>query len=472
MKLNGFIGASYKLKNRNVDSQRCVNYYPQLTESSQGKSQEVASLVCTAGLSELVDLGAGVIRGQHVASNGFLYVVCGDSLYYIDSTWTALKLGTLQTSTGFVDFSNNGTLLCLVDGANGYYHTISSRSFDRITDPDFLGSTTVNYIDGYFLFNDPDTGVFYIAGLNDLTFDALDFAQASGLPDNIIATSINHREVWLFGESSIEAWYNSGNADFPFERMGGGFIETGLASAFSIAKVGRQTLFLGKDKEGQGIVYASQGLNPVRISTHAIEEAINSYGDISNAIAYTYQENGHTFYILNFDNAKTSWCFDMATNLWHERAYLENSEQTRHLANFHSFAYRVHVVGDYSSGKLYKLDEDERTDNGQPIRRERIAPHISESTKRISHKSFQLEVETGQGSESESPDVVLQWSDDGGYTWSNEKTASLGLTGEFKKRVIWRRLGSSRDRVYKVAITSRVKADLISANLELELLRD
>lgn len=469
MKLNGFIGASYNLKNVNVDSQRCVNWFPQLTESNKGKSGEVASLVCTAGLTQLVDFGEGIIRGHYTASNGLLYVVCGSKFYVVKSDWTFEELGELQTSTGYVDFSDNGTVLVIVDGNNGYYHTLSSKDFNNISGSGWLGSTKVNYIDGYFLFNDPNTGVFYISGLNSVTLDPLDFASASGLPDNIVSTLVNHREVWLFGESSIEAWFNTGNADFPFQRMGGGFIETGLAAAFSVSKVGRKTIWLGKDKEGQGIVYAAQGLSPQRISTHAVEEAISSYGDISNAISYTYQENGHIFYVLNFDNAKTSWCFDLATGLWHERAYFNNGQFERHLANYHSFAYRTHVVGDYSSAKLYKLDEDERTDNGREIRRERTCPHISESLKRISHKSLQLEVETGKAAAGIDPEVMLSWSDDGGHTWSNEKTAKLGKEGEFKKRVNFRRLGSARDRVYKVAVSSEVKADLISAELDLEL---
>jgi hypothetical protein len=70
-----------------------------------------------------------------------------------------------------------------------------------------------------------------------------------------------------------------------------------------------------------------------------------------------------------------------------------------------------------------------------------------------------------QGSD---PKAMLQWSDDGGHSWSNERWAGVGKIGKAKKRVIWRRLGSSRDRVYRVMISDPVKVVLIGAEITTE----
>jgi hypothetical protein len=60
---------------------------------------------------------------------------------------------------------------------------------------------------------------------------------------------------------------------------------------------------------------------------------------------------------------------------------------------------------------------------------------------------------------------MLRWSNDGGSTWSNEHWKSIGKQGKYKNRVIWRRLGLARDRIYEVVVTDPIKAVIVSANL-------
>jgi hypothetical protein len=60
----------------------------------------------------------------------------------------------------------------------------------------------------------------------------------------------------------------------------------------------------------------------------------------------------------------------------------------------------------------------------------------------------------------------MQFSDDNGNTWSNEDWNSLGFIGERETRVRWQRLGSSRDRVFKVAVSDDVPVTMISAWLD------
>ena len=472
MRFPGFIGPTYTLDSVNIDAQRCVNWYLKINEMRTGKSGEIMSLIPTPGLELLGTVGDGPIRGHYRASDNKLYVVSKNELYKVESNWVPEKIGDLLTSSGIVDFADNGTTLVVVDGPNGYYSTLGSNTTTRIDDIAWLGSTRVEYLDGYFIFNKPNSGIWYISEILSTEIDPLDFATAESNPDDIIATQVNHRELWIFGESSIEVWYNSGAADFPFERISSGILEMGCAAAFSVNKIDKTTFWLGKNKDGEGVVYAATGFIPQRISTHAVELQIQSYNDISDAVAWTYQENGHFFYVLNFPDAETSWVYDLSSGMWHERAYFKDGNYERHRANFHSYVYNTHVVGDYENANIYHLNSDFTTDNGDEIRRLRAAPHIDDFMKRVIHNEFQLELETGLAVDGkpldEEAQIVLQFSDDGGHNWSNEKFKGIGKVGKKRTRVHWHRLGASRDKVYRVILSDPVKTYLIGAELTLK----
>jgi len=472
VRLTGFIGPSYTLQSVNVDCQRCVNYYPEVNELGAGKEHEVASLVGTPGLRVLATLPTGPVRGEYTSSDGQLFAVGGNKLYKVSSAWVATEIGTLNTNTGPVSLADNGLQVVAVDGTYGYVWTIATSAFAQITDPAFPGADQVTFQDGYFLFNKPDSEQFFISALNGVTFDALDIASAEGSPDLLVAILSVQRNLWLFGSRSTEVFYDSGNADFPFERIQGAFMETGCSAPFSVAKLGEAVYWLGQDDTGSGIVYRAQGYQPQRVSTHPIENVISKLGDISAATAWTYSQGGHQFYCLNIPGADSTWVFDATTNLWHERAYLDAGYLRRHRAACHAFAYNTHVVGDYESGKLYALDQDTFSDDGNAIARIRSAPHFSQDLVRLFHSSFQLDMETGVGlngsGQGSNPQVVLDWSDDGGHSWSNEHWADAGKIGARLARVIWRRLGASRDRVYRTTITDPVKVTLIGAEIGVE----
>lgn len=476
MRFPGFIGPSYTLQSVNVDCQRCVNMFPEMNDLGTGKEREVASLVPTPGLRLLVTLAESPIRGMWRASNDQFFVAAGTKFYRISSAWAATELGSLLTSSGPVSIADNGLHVVAVDGTYGYSWTIASSTFAQITDGDFEPADQVTYQDGYFLFNRAGTNEFAYSGINDITFDPLDFGKAEGSPDNIVGISTHNQNVWLFGPQSTEVFYNSGDADNPFQRIQGAIISAGCSAPFSIGRIGGSIYWLGGDETGSAIVYRAQGYQAQRISTPAIESVIRetSSDDLELSRAWTYQQGGHLFYCLNIPGAESTWVFDASTSLWHERTYANLWSQERHRAQCHALAYGENVVGDYVTGALYALDSAKYTDNGTPIIRTRTAPHFSSALKNVSHHSFQLDLETGVGLDGASttqgadPQAMLQWSNDGGHTWSNEKWVSIGKIGSFRQRAIWRRLGSARDRVYRVMISDPVKVVLIGAEIGVE----
>jgi hypothetical protein len=383
-------------------------------------------------------------------------------------------LGTV-TGTGPVSIADNGTQIFFACNPDSYIYNEVTNVFAQITDPDFPGAVTVGYLDGYFVFNEPDSQKVWVTSLLDgLSVDPLDFASSEGSPDGLVALIVDHREAWLFGTDSVEVWYDAGLADFPLTRIQGAFNEIGCVAAFSVAKLDNGLFWLGTDARGQGIVYRANGYTGQRISTHAIEYAIAQYGNISDAVAYTYQQEGHAFYVLTFPTGNATWVFDVATQAWHERAGWDNGEFTRHRSNCQCNFGGNTIVGDFENGNIYQMTLDVYDDYDEPqkwLRSWRALPSGQNNLKRTAHHSLQLNCESGTGlatGQGDDPQVMLRWSDDGGHTWSNEHWSPMGKIGAYYQRVFWRRLGMTlklRDRVYEVSGTDPVKVAIMGAEL-------
>jgi hypothetical protein len=379
------------------------------------------------------------------------------------------------TGTGPVSIADNGTQLFFACNPDSYIYNEVTNVFQQITDPDFPGAVTVGYLDGYFVFNEPNSQKVWVTSLLDgLSVDPLDFASTEGAPDGLVAINVDHREAWMFGTDSIEVWYDAGLADFPLTRIQGAFNEIGCVAAFSVAKLDNGLFWLGTDARGQGIVYRANGYTGQRVSTHAIEYAIAQYRDISDAVAYTYQQEGHAFYVLTFPTGNATWVYDVATQAWHERAGWDNGSFTRHRSNCQCNFIGNTIVGDFENGNIYKMNLNVYADNGgvqKWLRSWRALPSGQNNLKRTAHHSLQLDCESGTGlatGQGDDPQVMLRWSDDGGHTWSSEHWSPMGKIGAYYQRVFWRRLGMTlklRDRVYEVSGTDPVKVAIMGAEL-------
>lgn len=392
--------------------------------------------------------------------------------------------GTTRSAAGtYTETIIAGATELFAFNTSGFTGTVDNVSVTQITDqfvqimdPDFPGGDTVTFSDSYFLVNKPDTQQYYISGQFDgSTWDPLDFASAEAATDNLVALEAVHGQIWLFGTDSVEVHYDNGDVDFPYTPIKGALIEYGCAAAFSVAKAANTVFWLGTDKQGDGIVWMAQGYQPQRISTDAVEFAIQGYSNISDAVSYVYQEDGHHFLIMNFPSANTTWAYDIRMNAWHERAYwnLDTGMYERHRGNGHLFCFGKHLIGDYNNGNIYEQSLEIFTDNGNPIRRMRTAQHIADDLEYMYYSKFQLDMQTGVGltignKADVDPQISLSWSDDGGHIFTDELQRSVGKIGAYRTRVIWRRLGRSRDRIYRVIFTAACKFFVIGCHIDLE----
>jgi hypothetical protein len=227
-------------------------------------------------------------------------------------------------------------------------------------------------------------------------------------------------------------------------------------------------MWFGGSTRGIGVVYRSQGYTPVRVSTHAVEQAIQGYSRTDDAVACTYQEGGHSYYCISFPTAGATWVYDATIGMWHQRGYWNSNTDsyTCDLARFHAFAFDKHLVGGGDgTGKIYEQSLSIQDDAGNPIRWWRRAPHVNNEANWVRHSTLQIDMQVGIAAQSEDPKVVMRYSNDGGKTWGNEHTASAGKVGEYMRRVIWRQLGRARDRVYEIYGTDPMPVCIVAAYL-------
>ena len=387
-----------------------------------------------------------------------------------------LNTGSLYTTPMFTVTVTVGTMAFSV-GDQFRFDISGANSLNQIADPNFYPTDTITFQDGYFIGVQKGTQGFFISNLNDVTFPPLNEAYAQGSPDILIAAISNNRQLYLLGAKTLETWWDAGQSgSTPFQRQDGRFSQVGCAAPASIAVIDETIIWLGSNAQGGGIVWMLQNAMPARISTHAIEYIIQNAGNLSGAVGYSYQQEGHLFYVLIIPGLQTTLVYDMASGQWAERQSRIDGYTGRHLGQTHCYLNNDHIIGDYNSGNIYRYNLDVYTDNFNRIPRIRQCPHISNSLNMTFFRLLEVDFQFGVGidnqmiggieTEGSNPQVWIEWSNDGGQTFGNAVMASLGKIGQYKKRARWQRLGSSRDRVFRVTTDEPVRVTMLSAYLD------
>jgi Phage stabilisation protein len=411
---------------------------------------------------------------------------------------TTLTVASVTSGTLYVGQTIQGagittqtiiTALGTGTGGAGTYTVNNSQTIASITmyalnwtvlpssDGAFTGGETCDIVDNYFVYNRPSSQQWGASGVLSPISGNTSFSSKDGSPDNLVALIVDHREVYLMGESSSEVWTDVGGNPFPFQRIPGTNTQHGIAAKFSVARFGDSFCYVSRNNRGQAQIMQMKGYVPTRISNHAVENSItNQYVD--DAIAWTYQLEGHECYVVSFPTLELTWAYDLASGMWHKWLYTNNDgTYTRHRGNCCAVFQGLVLVGDYQDGSIYEIDKNNYTDNGQYTRRLRRAPHLVTDLQRQYFDELQIQFQPGVGLTGittplnnevvgADPQAMLRWSNDGGSTWSKEYWTSIGKIGKYKNRAIWRRLGQARDRVFEVVVNDPINAVIISANLK------
>jgi len=356
--------------------------------------------------------------------------------------------------------------------------------------------TYVEYLDGYFIVGNASLK-FYVSMLYDGTlWSGLATAAVSAGNDNVQTCISCMQQIAFIGSKTIEVWADAGVSTLtgsPFQRVQGAVMTYGTPAPYSVVKMDNSIVFLGNQGNGEFFgVLQMIGYTPQKVSTPAIDYLISKASTLSTAYAYTRTQEGHNFYVLTIPAINSTLVYDTTTQMWHEWSWNNGSNYSpgRHIGQSYCVFNSMEYLGSYLDGSIYQLSPYFYTDNGLPIASFRTSPHEidKDSKSPVFFDCLQLDCETGTANYAVTaylangivlaygevqagedaplttiPQAYLSWSNDSGHTWSSDYPMPLGALGAYGTLVRWRRLGQTRDRVYRVLIADGVKKVIMGA---------
>ena len=480
----------------------CHNMFLEFAQAVEAKTKYY--LVKIAGLRRLSQTTAenlGGCRGQITTGGGRTFGVYGNTLAEVLSNGDLSVKGTIGGSySSPVGMAENGFQMIIVDGFAGWIFDFVTSTLVRITDEFFPGNsegtaapTHVAYIDTYFAVNVPNSPDYYWsesyyqrAHDNTVTdydpnepngyWTPINSGKKIGKSDNIVALCNCNNYLWLFGSNSNEIHYDTGSADQLFARYEGAILNFGTQSKYSIATINNNVFWLGSDNSGTVGVFTNEGVQPKRVSTRGIEQMIESFAAYDDCIGFCYSQAGHTFYVMQFPTANRTFVYDLVTDAWHERTYLDSNAGILSMwpGMFCTKNYGLTITGYVGNSAIFDTDvsyyqNDNPSDSGMTyIRCAKNTPILFSSGVMVRYDSVQiicnqvagLSVDTAAGV-GRRPKVYLAYSNDTGITYNNTREAPLGAQGEYNNRSIVLACAAGRNRVFMVTMTDPVPFILV-----------
>lgn len=380
------------------------------------------------------------------------YLIVGNTFYRFDGI-TLTSLGTIGTSVGrcTMIFNDNDEVM-ISDGALLYWWNGSTLAL--VDNPAAFIPGNLSYLNGYGIVNAVGSDQFYVTSADDFSnIDPLDFATAESNPDPLQTTFTDHNEVWLVGTETTEIWQDTGGSDFPFQAITTAKIERGTLAPYSVAADDNTVIFYGND----GIIYRFEGYRPQRISTFPVEEMLRQCRAKGAAYATIYTHNGHKFYTLTIPDELTIQ-YNFATQLWNlANTYAYNSWRIIG-SNGH---YADYVLTDTG---IAAIDPDLNQDEGAVMLRvARSAPGWADG-RLITLPEFFADCEVGRAPIGVTANISLRVALDG-ETFGNSRVRTLGATGEYARRAVWRGNGVGRKPVFELSASDNYRLTIMGTLL-------
>lgn len=450
------VGPSGALRSLDASAARSINVFPEIN----AEGTENVALFGAAGFEQVASLGG---TGHGLAlRDGVLLAFAGEDVFEIASNGTTTNLGTIA-GMGRVRTASNGSQLAVAsDGVSSAY-IVDSSAVTEVTDADLLPVRDVAFINSRFVFLNEDGGQFQWSDLlAGLSYDGLNFATAEGQPDDATGILSDGRQLYIGGERTIETFYDAGTT---FARTPQAVASKGVVARDSFVLFDNAPTFLGADDENGVAVYRLvDGFNVARLSTNAVDTAIRGYSETDKAFAFTYSDGGHSFYVLTFPNQAT-WVYDAATQLWHERrSYGQPVWDVVAVRRAYGRLMALTMSGD-----VVELKPSLHRESGEVMERIRITPPFAIDGRRFTVHRIEIECETGGHASASELSMELSISKDRGRTWGPFKRASIGRSGQFQRRVIFRQLGAFRDVVLQIRQTDDAPVAWLRAWADVEV---
>jgi len=416
------VGGSYQHRSKDLNAKRSVNFWPQIQEDPESKT--TYALETFPGLTSFASQ-SGTNRGifDHL---GTPYHVVDTTLYSVSSSGVHTSIGTIAGSERCTFASVGGSLLI---ASAGVAYEYDGSTLTTGTDNDFETPNTVTGINNQAIY-DGDDGRFGTSNVGDyLNINSLNYATAESDGDNLLRPYAFKEQVKMFGEKTVETWWNTGTGNPPFARVQGAIHQVGLAAVHSVSHNDNFIYFLGDDNH----IYRIEGNTEVPVSHRPLNRIISNFTTVSDAVGWCMNYQGSNFYKITFPTADRTFIFQEGGEWFDLSSGLAGG---RYSGDGYCYAYRKHLIAD-TAGNIFELDEDNFTENSAVIQRTVDSSPIHSGLigapgKLVEMNSLSLIMETGVGvlsGQGSDPRVMLSYSDDGGKNFSTEIWQDIGDLG-------------------------------------------
>lgn len=450
MKLPLYTQSARDSENVAASAEDLINYYP---EAGAGDGVATFNLKPVLGEAILASTGRSLPRDV-IASRGLIYGSFNGDLISIDpQTGNAQHLGDI-TASNETTLSTNGANIVAAAGGNYYVWDGSSLSTPG---GGLLGSVgSVEFMDQYTILTEKGGERFEWTTLGDpTTRNALHFATADGRDDLVLRPLAHGRILYLFGERSVEAWYNTGaSGSGAFTRLAGGVLDEGLKGYKLAVKADDGIFFVSNDNTAKFLA----GNTVATVSTPPVHSDIAAS---TPTRVSTYEDRGQTFFCIHFAD-RPAQCLGAETRLWHRRASgVDEPWQTEHTV----FAEgRWHAVN--SSGDVFRMQRTS-TDFAAPLRRVCTSKPLYMGGNKFSVRKLEFLCRMGASNLGRDAKVQLRVSEDGGKTWRGPIDGVIGSQGEYDRQVEFYGLGVYERFNAQLIITDAADVTVYSdANVE------
>lgn len=491
MRFAGLVGAAYSLDFVQYDCQTLKNAILEAHIIGNGRNAEPAYMRTRPGVLELFDTGEALSRGGIRSGNGNVYWVFGSKLVQVnigaaDGTGWSYNVLTpyLVGGSAPVAFADAGDRLFMVVGNTVQVYTYTTGVLTTPTGGAWTTASDCAFINARVVFTKQNSTQFYWTDLptgttdiSSLTADVNNFANTEGTSDRNVGINNLANELWIFKRDNIETWFDRGDPVVNFGRAKVG-ITTGCHSRATVKQVNQTLVWLARDVNGGPFVAVANGYTPARVSTLPLERQWQglSAAQLQGSTADLMDIYGHRLYLLSFPDHNATYVYDVTTSnmignpVWYVWTSAVGGVETRFKGQGHVSINGLHIVGGFDDGKLYLVTDDAFDDNGENIFFERAAPHMSAGQNRVAYNGLRIDCGTGNTtSQTLDPKVFLDWSDDGGYTWSEPREGSFGKVGEYSKLLEYYKLGSAENRVFRIRCTEAARLFVSGADINVKI---
>jgi hypothetical protein len=416
-------------------------------------------------------IGPGTDRGG-INWNGICYRVMGTKLVSVAGNGVVTVLGDVGGPVDtLVTMDYSFDQLAIASGGRLYYW---NGALTQVTDPDLGIVLDFCWVDGYFMTTDGANLV--VTELSDpLQVNPLKYGSSEVDPDPVVALIKLRNEVYALNSNTIEVFDNVGGELFPFARIDGAQVQKGVIGTHACCIFLDRIAFLGGGRNEAPSIYVGSAATTQKLSTQEIDNLLLQYTEAQLVRVQLEARNDKNHQHLYVHLPDRTIVYDAsASEALGEQVWFTLATTIVDFAQYRArnmvWAYDKWLVGDPQSSSIGYFVQSTGEHWGQQVRWEFGTLIVYNESNGAIFNELELVSLTGSVALGTNPQINTSYSVDG-KAWSQDRSITVGTTGNTVKRLAWFQQGHMRNwRIQRFRGDSDAHVSFIRLEAQIEAL--